>query len=84
MLQFCELSDFHVTGLHGLHFIQRGRPHAGAVQGVEIGLRVLLATEKQESTKAGKKEKFAHVSIVRGASGRREMRACLGTGQTNR
>lgn len=84
MLQFCELCHFHIAGLHGLHFIQRGRPHAGLVQRVVIGLRVLLATQKQESTHAWKQEEFPHVSIVRGASARRGMRACVDTGQTNR
>lgn len=84
MLQFGELRHFHIAGLHGLHFIQRGRPHAGLVQRVVIGLRVLLATQKQESTHTGKQEEFPHVSIVRGASARRGMRACMDTGQTDR
>jgi len=84
MLQLGELRHFHIAGLHGLHFIQCGRPHAGPVERVVIGLRVLLATQKQESTHAGKQEEFPHLSIVRGASVRRGVRACVDTGQTNR
>jgi hypothetical protein len=50
VLQLGQLGDLRVSGLQLPHFVKTGRPHSGAIEGAEIGLRLFLATQEQEST----------------------------------